>query len=129
MPDHAISERENPSSHEAAAVATGSIFLVGAALLGLVVIALLLIAASYRWREGSLPNAVPALPATQSFPEPRLQLRPFDDLARLRLEEDAKLGPRAALPIERAMQAIARRGQEAYAPLVSPEPPLPEAKP
>ncbi|MBV9220414.1 MAG: hypothetical protein JO366_01890 [Methylobacteriaceae bacterium] len=128
MSDRAACEPGSPAGHESAAVATSLIVLIGAALLGLVLVGLLLIAVAYRWREGRLPYANPAPPAT-TFPEPRLQLRPFDDLARLRREEDAKLGPKAAIPIERAMQAIARRGQDAYAPLVPPQPRLPKATP
>ena len=78
------------------------------------------------------PHRVP-LPAQQP-PVPRLQANPPNDLQKVIADQQARLtGYRwvdrdkdiAAIPIERAMQIIAGRGTDAYAPIPGAPPPPP----
>jgi len=108
------------SRHEAPGVATRSLILIGLGLLVTVLVSLAIVALAFLWRQGHLPIGARPPQAPALFPEPRLQVHPGAELAAVRAAENAKLGPKAALPIEAAMQAIARRGAAAYAPLLPP---------
>lgn len=78
-------------------------------------------------------------PELQQFPQPRLEAHPAQDLnALLDQQRKALSGYRWAdsgrtmitIPIERAMEIIAGRGEQAYAPLdTAPPPAAPEGKP
>jgi hypothetical protein len=105
------------AEHEAPGVATRSILLIGAGLMATLLVSLGAIALAFLWRQGHLPLGAAPPRAAASFPAPRLQVAPGAELAAVRAAEDAKLGPEAAMPIEAAMRAIARRGAAAYAPL------------
>jgi hypothetical protein len=82
--------------------------------------------AVYDWR---VPNRT--LPAPERFPSPRVQTHQAEQLKELLAEQRRQLTGYAwadqnktlvRIPIERAMDIIAQRGSEAYAPLLPPGP-------
>jgi hypothetical protein len=100
-----------------------SIFLIGVAVLLFVVLVLLIIWMTLRHlrverskKEGSTKRVVEK---AETFPRPRLQVDPAEDLAQMRARDllelttygwiDRKAGI-ARIPIERAMQLLAERG-------------------
>lgn len=113
-------------SYETRDVAVRSVLLVGAAILGLTVVAF----GGMWWLLGTLERAQarqspPANPLAGSYgptepPAPRLQVRPLDDLLALRAEEQQYLSTYgwvdreqgiARIPIERAMELLAERSR------------------
>jgi hypothetical protein len=71
------------------------------------------------------------LPAPEQFPSPRVQTRQAEQLHKLLAEQRRQLTgyewadqdkTLVRIPIERAMEIIAQRGAEAYAPLLPPGP-------
>jgi hypothetical protein len=82
--------------------------------------------AVYRWQ---VPNRT--LPAPEQFPSPRVQTHQAEELRELLAAQRRQLTGYAwadqsktlvRIPIERAMEIIAQRGGEAYAPLLPPGP-------
>jgi len=98
--------------------AIASVVLVLAAIWGL--------NAVYDWQ---VPNRT--LPAPEQFPSPRVQTHQAEELHELLAEQRQQLTRYAwadqnktlvRIPVERAMEIIAQRGGEAYAPLLPPGP-------
>ncbi len=99
-----------------------AILISGAILVALTVLAI--VASRYfgdfldTERKGAVRGPQPLPGAPQVRPEPHLQRAPADDLARLRREEEAVLGAYrinretgiVQIPIERAMEVLAREG-------------------
>ncbi|MBK1621974.1 hypothetical protein [Afifella marina] len=104
-------------AHEAAEVPGTKVFLAGAALLGLMVFTLGLVAFLFTFVgqpiERTLPR--PMRPAG-----PALQVDPVRDLQAYRLREDERLSDTAAMPIEEAMKIVGTRA-DPYAPLLPPQ--------
>ncbi|MXP62572.1 hypothetical protein E0493_04290 [Roseomonas sp. M0104] len=77
--------------------------------------------ALYRWTQAPMTYEPP-----RQFPQPRLEANPAASLATFRAAQRAELegGPQPdgtlRLSIEQAMETIARRGAQAYAPLQAP---------
>jgi hypothetical protein len=114
--------------HEPPFVATWTV--VGVVVGWLVFVALSL------WMLGAVwpKTVVPPMPATTTFPAPRLQADPTAEYERLRAQQLARLGAYAwvdrdagivQIPIERAIDLLAARGNDAYGPLEPPPPPSP----
>ena len=98
--------------------ALASVVLVLAAIWGL--------SAVYDWQAPSRP-----LPAPEQFPSPRVQTHQAEQLKDLLAAQRQQLTEYEwadqdktliRIPIERAMEIIAQRGAEAYAPLLPPGP-------
>ncbi|MCF1503889.1 hypothetical protein L0F51_08955 [Afifella sp. H1R] len=104
-------------AHEAAEVPGTKVFLAGAALLGLMVFTLGLVAFLFNFVgqpiEQTLPR--PMRPAG-----PALQVDPVADLQAYRAREGRRLNDAAAVPIEEAMKTVVER-VDPYAPLLRPQ--------
>ena len=101
-----------------------------------VVVGWLVFVAIALWMLGVVwpKTVVPPMPAPTTFPAPRLQGDPIAEYNRLRAQQLAKLGSYAwvdrnagvvQIPIERAIDLLAARGNDAYGPLEPPTPPSP----
>lgn len=112
-------------AYEPPQIAARIVLLTGAGLFAIVLASFALIAGSFRVATGHFPWPAEPMPASTPPPAPTLQIRPGDDLLALRQSEDERLGAKAALPIDRAMAAIARRGRAAFDPLVPARDPRP----
>lgn len=106
-----------PERHEGPGFSMRGATLAMVALFALVPVGLGVVALMLYTFMGRIALSPPPAPA---FPAPTLQFVPTADLAQLRQREQARLHERAAIPIERAMDAIARRGGSAFEPLVAP---------
>ncbi|TPG53169.1 hypothetical protein EAH89_17815 [Roseomonas nepalensis] len=105
----------------AAAVGLGTALFLAASMAGLYLL--------YRPEMGAV-----APPRAARFPEPRIQSDPTGDLLDLQAEQrrqaqgyawvDRERGL-ARIPVARAVESLAARGQAAYDPLQAPEPGLP----
>lgn len=116
MPELAKSDR-----HEAPAISTCPVVITMAALFGLVALSLIAAAMLLRAYLGHIaPSPLPA----PDFAEPRLQISKTADLVQLKQREQIRLHEGAAMPIERAMDAIAQRGPDAFSPLVPSDKPI-----
>jgi hypothetical protein len=102
--------------------AVGSLILVGSVIIGF-----------YALYQSAVP--IKALPAPQTFPQPRLQTDAGDATERRRLaaEQTERLNvwrwandqhTLVQVPIDRAMQLLAQKGADGYAPLLPPQPTL-----
>lgn len=91
--------------------------------------ALLLLGISIGGLYGIYRSAVPTapLPAPQQFPQPRVDAQESQELRRILDEQSKKLErwgwvdaqhTLVQIPIERAMQLLAKKGNDAYAPLL-----------
>jgi len=104
-----------PSTHESPAISMLEIITVTTGLFLLVGLAVLVVALMLKLLNGNIEIAQAPIP---SFPSPRLQLSPQADLTEMRRRDDQRLHQGAAIPIEKAMELIAQRGQDAFSPLV-----------
>lgn len=102
--------------------AFGSLVLVGSAIVGF-----------YAVYQDTVPTKAP--PPPQTFPQPRVQTDAADAAERRRLEAEQTKRLNAwswandqhtlvQVPIDRAMQLLAQKGADAYAPLLPPQPTL-----
>jgi hypothetical protein len=115
---HDVASRTEAPRQEPLRVATLLVLWTAAGLLGLIIVSLITMFLVFWWRTGSLPtNAQP--PVTTTFPDPRLQIRETQELARIAEREDRRLHGGATIPIEQAMQRIIDRGTAAYDPLLA----------
>jgi hypothetical protein len=111
---------------EPAGVALWPVLLGALASVGLMVAAVWGLSAVYDWQVPNRP-----LPAAEQFPSPRVQTHQAEQLKELLAAQRQQLtGYEWAnqnktlirIPIERAMEIIAQRGAETYAPLLPPGP-------
>ena len=107
-------------------VATRAVLLVALGSLGFVAASLLALRIYYAWSVQS-----PIVRPPRAFPAPQLQTDPDGDLRRLEAAQRRSLTGYAwvdrerglvRIPIDRAMDLIAARGANAYAPLDAPAP-------
>lgn len=105
-------------------VATRPVLYAAFGFLGFVTLSLVGLRAYYAW---SVERPVVVTP--RPFPEPRLGTDAGGELKRLQAEQRRRLSTYAwvdrerelvQVPIERAVDLLARRGQDAYAPLEAP---------
>lgn len=121
-----IEEHSRKAGHETTDVAVGAIakFLIILTISMIVIgIALALLFGFFVARQGAPPQSLDA--ARELPPQPRLQVMPAVDLNQLRARENELLGSYAwvdrqngvaRIPIDQAMDAIARKGLPARAP-------------
>jgi hypothetical protein len=102
------------AQHESPNISTLEVITIIAGLFLLVGLAVLMVALMLKLFGGSIEMAQAPVPA---FPEPRLQLSSQADLAELQRRDEQRLHRDAAIPIEKAMELIVQRGQEAFSPL------------
>lgn len=130
MTDDARQTNELP---EKPGVATRPVLLVVIGFFAFVGISLVVLEAYYTWTIRS-----PVLAPPRLFPEPRLQVDPRIDLEHLRAAQRQQLADYAwvdrdrgliRIPITRAMDLIAARGEQALSPLDRPETPSPVRAP
>jgi hypothetical protein len=121
--------RRAEAPREAPDVAWRPVLLAVLGFLAFAAAALVAIRAYYAWDVRG-----PVVTPPRAFPEPRLQAAPFADQNRLQSEQRQRLTGYAwvdrsqdvaRIPIERAMDLIAARGADAYAPLTPPAEPSP----
>ena len=97
--------------------------------------ALLLLGISIGVLYGIYRSAAPStpLPAPETFPQPRVDARESQELHRILDAQNKKLESWSwvdaqhtlvQIPIERAMQLLTKKGNDAYAPLLPPQPAL-----
>lgn len=123
-PEAKLLDRREPTT-----IAAWTAALVG---LGTGVFLAVVLGVLYLFYRPDAPLVAPPAPAR--FPEPRIQSDPAGDLSDLQAEQrrqregyawvDREHGL-ARIPVPRAMEAIAARGEAAYAPLEEPEPGVP----
>jgi hypothetical protein len=116
-------EAHGHEQFEAPGVRTRPVLLFALAAVALVVASIWMLAGVYQWQ---VPNRV--LPPPEVFPLPRVQTHQAEQREQIEAEqrrrltgyhwEDRNKGL-LRIPIERAMQLIAQRGADAYAPLLS----------
>lgn len=111
-----MSESASPARHEAPGMGTRGVVMAVAALFSLVVIAMVAVAVLLELSMGDVSDPPALVP---QFPAPQLQIDPQSELADVERRAHARLHEGAAMPINRAMDIIAKRGPNAYAPLVS----------
>jgi hypothetical protein len=137
---HAPSPAPDPGRHqrreddrEPPLVAVRPVLFTIIGFLAFVAVSLVGLRAYYAW-DGRGPVVTPPRP----FAPPRLQTDPVGDLNRLKAQQRAQLTGYgwvdrdrglARIPIERAMDMIAARGPDAYAPLDPPAAPSPVREP
>ena len=115
-----------PGAHyEPPRIAGKAVLWTGAGLFALLAASLATIGLSFRMATGHFPLSVSPRQPAKPVVAPALQVHPAEDLEALRRSEDRRLGPDAALAIDKAMAAIAHRGRAAFDPLVPPRDPNP----
>lgn len=129
-----MAEQASPDHLAPPAVSTGRIVLLAAAGLVFLAVTFVVLGAIYFSVVPRTPS-----PPPKTFPTPRLSADPDGELKRLMAEQRRQLtGYRWAnpehtlmtIPIERAMDLIARRGADAFAPVVPAQaPPQPGGRP
>ena len=128
VPDPGRDQRRG-DDREPPLVAARPVLFTVIGFLAFVAVSLVGLRACYVWDVRS-----PVLTPPRPFAPPRLQTDPVSDLNRLKAQQRAQLtgygwvdGDRglARIPIERAMDLIAARGPDAYAPLEPPAAPSP----
>ncbi|MBM3263120.1 MAG: hypothetical protein FJY97_06790 [candidate division Zixibacteria bacterium] len=115
--DHHVDEQALQRGHEIHESNVRLIVKFGVALTGMTVFSMLLMWAMFEWIEGynssSFEKPAPLTEINQLPPEPRLQVLPEEDLAKMREAEQKKLSSydwviRTAeivqIPVDRAMQ-------------------------
>ena len=128
-PEPQSPEAEVPERHENTGIATWAVAGVGLGTLLLLGLALGGLHLAYGTRLAAVQPPVPV-----HFPEPRLQSDPVGDLRGLQAAQreqvegydwvDRALGL-ARVPVPHAMEALAARGEAAWAPLEAPQPGIP----
>jgi hypothetical protein len=100
---------------------------VGWSAIGSLLLLLLSIGGLYAIYHGVVPTTAPPVP--QTFPQPRVDASEGEELRRITGAQKAKLETwrwadsqhtTAQVPIERAMQLLAKKGADAYEPLLPP---------
>ena len=122
MPNEQMRSRQLPEQPE---VANGTI---GAVVAGFFLLVVASMACLFVYLRSSVPAAFRP-PVERSFPEPRLQIAPRDDLIHLENAQRATLSSYgwidqahgvARIPIDEAMRIVAARGAQAYDPPTPP---------
>lgn len=102
--------------------------VVAAAACGTLLLLAIAIGGLYAIYQASIP--VKTMPGPQNFPQPRVDTRQVEELHRIIGEQRQRLETwrwandqhtLVQIPIERAMQLLAQKGTDAYAPLVPPQ--------
>ena len=109
-----MADDSRPARRENPGVGTRAVVTAIAVLFSLVLISMATVAALLDLSTAHIAD--PQL-SNPNFPTPELQIAPSTDLATMRQRDHERLHEAAAIPIERAMEVIARRGTDAYAPL------------
>jgi hypothetical protein len=94
--------------HEAPGVSTRLVLIATAGLLGLIGLAILLVALLF-WASGTSPHRPKQPPALETDGAPALQVDPAADLAALKTRDMLRLHAAAAIPIDAAMRQVAAR--------------------
>ena len=123
-PEQEVPDQREPmgiAAWTAAAVGLGTALFVAVSMTGLYLL--------YRPEMAAVAPSPPA-----RFPEPRIQSDPAGDLSDLQAEQRGQVQGYAwvdrgrglaRIPVSRAMESLAARGEAAYAPLQEPEPGVP----
>jgi hypothetical protein len=115
---HELASGQQVPRQEPLQVATIPVLWTATGLFGLIVASLAIMFLVFWWRTGNSPSEV-VRPDPTIFPDPKLQIRQTQDLARIRQRDEERLHMHAVLPIEQAMQRVVARGRAAYDPLVA----------